>query len=275
MSQESLQIVLTEEVLQIQELSLTEKVMLCLIRVEDTGEGCTRSNGFLAKVLQMSPSRVSEIIKTLAEKNHLTIQLEKGAGNERTLFGKPNSYSENRIGYSENRIGKDDFSETTLYRENIIDDNNKGYSENRIGYSENRIGGISESPTLEVEQKIEKEKLPPSPPKKKKAHSANEHTFAEDELYDLEKFTEYINAQHPTIDTNYYYWQVSTWLDKETGQPPRRKVWKSVILTFLKNDYIKGNLKLKGQNNDKGTHNNKARSISNNDLDAMFSELYQ
>jgi hypothetical protein len=62
-------------------------------------------------------------------------------------------------------------------------------------------------------------------------------TFAESEYNNFKIFENYLNELIPNLDTNFYYQKIASWLDKDTGEPARRKIWRSTIKVFIENDY--------------------------------------
>lgn len=84
------------------DLSITEKVMMVEISsLQDPDRGCYASNSHFGKFFNLSNSRISEIISSLAAKGLVTIELVRDGRQvvERRvrltdLFGKANTYSE-------------------------------------------------------------------------------------------------------------------------------------------------------------------------------------
>lgn len=84
------------------DLSITEKVMMVEISsLQDPDRGCYASNSHFGKFFNLSNSRISEIISSLAAKGLVTIELIRDGRQvvERRvrltdLFGKANTYSE-------------------------------------------------------------------------------------------------------------------------------------------------------------------------------------
>jgi len=90
-----------------------------------------------------------------------------------------------------------------------------------------------------------------------KKPSLPEVEFLDSEFKDFNVFEEYLKQAHPEIDTSFYYHKISSWLDKDTGEKPKRKIWKSTINQFLENDYKKGELvTTKSKGNGKPTNSN-------------------
>jgi hypothetical protein len=57
------------EVLQLETLSITEKVVYGIVSALDNEEGCYASNGYLARTLQLSDRQVKNVLKTLIDYN--------------------------------------------------------------------------------------------------------------------------------------------------------------------------------------------------------------
>lgn len=118
-------------------LSITEKVMLVEIDSLDSSErGCYASNSHFAKFFGLSPSRVSEIINSLARRGLISVELIRSGRQviERRVritgvFGKPNTYSENTEnpirktegGYSEKAKGRDTSMSNTSEKKHTDD----------------------------------------------------------------------------------------------------------------------------------------------------------
>ena len=86
----------------------------------------------------------------------------------------------------------------------------------------------------------------------------SEVEFMESEFADFEVFQQFIHEGHPDIDANYYYLKIKSWLDKNTAEKPKRKVWKNVINQFIQNDYKNGQVVTitKSKGHGKSTPNN-------------------
>ena len=94
--------------------------------------------------------------------------------------------------------------------------------------------------------------------KSSKKVSLSEVEFMESEFADFEVFQQFIHEAHPDIDANYYYLKIKSWLDKNTAEKPKRKVWKNVINQFIQNDYKNGQVVTitKSKGHGKSTPNN-------------------
>jgi len=57
------------EVLQLETLSITEKVVYGIISALDNEDGCYASNGYIARTLQLSDRQVKNVLKTLIDYN--------------------------------------------------------------------------------------------------------------------------------------------------------------------------------------------------------------
>jgi len=57
------------EVLQLETLSITEKVVYGIVSALDNEEGCYASNGYLARTLQLSDRQVKNVLKSLIDYN--------------------------------------------------------------------------------------------------------------------------------------------------------------------------------------------------------------
>lgn len=63
------------EVIQLETLTITEKVVYGIVNALDNEEGCYASNGYLAKTLQLSDRQVKNVLKTLIDYN-LVVRVE-------------------------------------------------------------------------------------------------------------------------------------------------------------------------------------------------------
>jgi len=99
--------------------------------------------------------------------------------------------------------------------------------------------------------------------KKKESARLQEITFEASELSDFDTFEAFMTEEYPEADVNYYFTAVSKWAktpNAQTGEIPKRKIWKSVIGVFVMGDYKKGLLVLK---NHQG-YGNTTQSFSSN-----------
>ncbi|MEA5403234.1 hypothetical protein VB776_09935 [Arcicella sp. DC2W] len=99
--------------------------------------------------------------------------------------------------------------------------------------------------------------------KKKESARLQEITFEASELSDFDTFEAFMTEEYPEADVNYYFTAVSKWAktpNTQTGEIPKRKIWKSVIGVFVMGDYKKGLLVLK---NHQG-YGNTTQSFSSN-----------
>lgn len=64
------------EILKDQNLSIQEKFMLAVIKVLDKGKGCYASNRYFADLLNVTPKRASDIIRSLIIKEYVVSEIE-------------------------------------------------------------------------------------------------------------------------------------------------------------------------------------------------------
>ena len=71
------------EILKLEDLSMSEKVILAVIEALDNKNGCFASNDYIAKVLGVKARRISAAISSLKEKGYVTVEIENN--NARTV----------------------------------------------------------------------------------------------------------------------------------------------------------------------------------------------
>ncbi len=64
------------EVLKDENLSIQEKVILAMIKALDKGNGCYASNRYFAELLNVTPKRASDIIRSLITKEYVVSEIE-------------------------------------------------------------------------------------------------------------------------------------------------------------------------------------------------------
>ena len=110
--------------------------------------------------------------------------------------------------------------------------------------------------------------------KSSKKTSLPEVEFLDSEFKDFEVFEEYLRKAHPDIDTSFYYHKISSWIDRNTEQLAKRKIWKSTINQFLENDYKRGDLvTTKSKANGKPQFNNYPKQTNLFEQPATASQL--
>jgi hypothetical protein len=220
------------EYLQNQRLTGNERLILSFIRYKQAEEGFQGSNREIGTSLQLKDNRVSEAIVELIKKGFL----ERIDKNLKT--------SENWK-HSENRKP-----------ENIPKNGNINSEKRKLPKSEPYISiqkPNEDDSTKDIQKKETKKKA-----SKNKVELKN-ITFAESEYYNFKVFEDYLNELLPGLDINFYYQKIATWLDRETGNPAKRKIWKSTIKVFIENDYRREELVTKTKSHGKYTNHNPRR----------------
>ena len=64
------------EILKDQNLSIQEKFILAMIKALDKGNGCYASNRYFAELLNVTPKRASDIIRSLITKEYVVSEIE-------------------------------------------------------------------------------------------------------------------------------------------------------------------------------------------------------
>ena len=64
------------EILKDQNLSIQEKFILAMIKALDKGKGCYASNRYFAELLNVTPKRASDIIRSLITKEYVVSEIE-------------------------------------------------------------------------------------------------------------------------------------------------------------------------------------------------------
>ena len=205
-------------------LSRNELVIISYVKYRLQENVFTGNHTEISQALQLKKPRVSESISALFLKGFL----------DKTEDQKHYIISERYLTIEDEKVTESvTITETVKVTESVT----KSYG--------NRNKKVTETVTLSyIEKDIKKEnnnnsasddeisiidskKEESFKEKKQRISKLQEVTFLESELADFSVFEEFLKSNHPDLDTNYYYHKISTWLDKETGLPPKRKVWKS------------------------------------------------
>ena len=64
------------EILKDQNLSIQEKVIFAMIKALDKGHGCYASNRYFAELLNVTPKRASDIVRSLITKEYVVSEIE-------------------------------------------------------------------------------------------------------------------------------------------------------------------------------------------------------
>lgn len=227
-------------------LTGNERLIISYIKFRETDNQFSGTNREIVRALDIKDNRVSEAIVELIKKGFLE-------RNDKTLKVSENwkhsDFPKNGNTISENRKHSEKRKQTEVPKSgNIVSE--KRILPEIIPYSNNKKE--NNSITNAKNQSEEKEQITKKVATKRKLSIV---TFLESEMADFKVFEEFIQTIHPDLDTNYYYHKVSTWLDKSTGEPPKRMVWKNTIKVFIENDYKRGELVTKSK-----SHGNKSNS---------------
>jgi hypothetical protein len=81
--------------------------------------------------------------------------------------------------------------------------------------------------------------------KKRKASKVKNVGFLDSDIGTPEAFKNYLeNSEYSEADPVFYFSAMKDWIDRKTGNPPKRKNWKLTFNTFARNDIQKyGNVK--------------------------------
>lgn len=219
------------EYLQNQRLTGNERLILSFIRYKQAEGEFQGSNREIGTSLHLKDNRVSEAIVELIKKGFL----ERIHKNLKT--------SEN---WKHSEIRK---------TENIPKLGNKISEKRKLPKSTPYISiqNTNEDDRIEEIQKKETKK------KASKKTELKDLSFAESEYNNFQIFEDYLNELLPGLDINFYYQKISTWLDRETGKPAKRKLWKSTIKVFIENDYRREELVTKTKGHGKYTNHHPRR----------------
>ena len=240
-------------------LSRNELVIISYVKYRLQENVFTGNHTEISQALQLKKPRVSESISALFLKGFL----------DKTEDQKHYIISERYLTIEDEKVTESvTITETVKVTESVT----KSYG--------NRNKKVTETVTLSyIEKDIKKEnnnnsasddeisiidskKEESFKEKKQRISKLQEVTFLESELADFSVFEEFLKSNHPDLDTNYYYHKISTWLDKETGLPPKRKVWKSTVKIFLENDYKRMELVTNTKNKPHGKSNGSPRQTN-------------
>jgi hypothetical protein len=219
------------EYLQNQRLTGNERLIISFIRYKQAEGEFQGSNREIGTAIQLKDNRVSEAIVELIKKGFLERidkNLKTSENWKHSEIRKPPNIPKNGNKTSEKRK----LSESTPYIS---------------------IQKPNEDDTAEDIQKKETKK------KASKKTVLKDISFAESEYNNFQIFEEYLNELLPGLDINFYYQKISTWLDRETGKPAKRKIWKSTIKVFIENDYRREELVTKTKSHGKYTNHNPRR----------------
>ena len=220
-------------------LTGNERLIISYIKYKRGVEGFDGNIREIANDLGIKENRVSEAVTILVKKGFLeridrVFKIsENWKVSENRILSENEKVSEKRI-VSENQIQEkypkngDILSEKRILSEIIP------YSNIKIINNDNNDAKIEEQKVEEIEKKASKSSS--------KKTSLPEIEFLNSEFSDFDVFEAYVKQAHPEIDTNFYYYKISSWIDKNTGVLAKRKIWKSTVNQFLENDYKKGDL---------------------------------
>jgi hypothetical protein len=201
------------EYLQNQQLTGNERLIISYIKYRQ-GDGTFHgSNREIGTSLLLKDNRVSEAIVELLKKGFL----------ERT---------EKNLKVSEN------WKHSEIRKPPNIPKSGTKSSENRKLSKSTPYISIQKPNEDDSTEDIQKK----SKKKASKKKELKDLTFAESEYHNFQIFENYLNELIPNLDINFYYQKIATWLNRETGEPARRKIWKSTIKVFIENDYRRDEL---------------------------------
>jgi hypothetical protein len=213
-------------------LTGNERLIVSYVRFKQGAEGFDGKIREVANDLGIKENRVSEAITMLIKKGFLeridrVLKVsEKWRISEKRIVSEKRKHSEKRILKKYPKNG-DFISEKRILSETIP-------------YSNISIINNDNNDAKNEEEKIEEIKKSSKVSTKKT--SLPEIEFLHSEFKDFKVFEEYIRQAHPEINTSFYYHKISSWIDKNTGEIAKRKIWKSTVQQFLENDYKKGEL---------------------------------
>jgi hypothetical protein len=216
------------EYLQNQQLTGNERLIISYIKYRQGDGEFQGSNREIGTSLLLKDNRVSEAIVELIKKGFL-LRTEKNLkvseNWKHSEIRKPPNIPKNGNISSEKRKLSKSTPYTSIQKQNDDD-------------------------SMEDIQKKETKK------KASKKTGLKDLTFAESEFHNFQIFENYLNEIIPNLDTNFYYQKIATWLDRETGEPARRKLWKSTIKVFVENDFRRDELVTKTKVHGKFTNHN-------------------
>lgn len=190
----------------------------------------------ISAALKLKNSRVSESISALFQKGFL----------ERTTDPKHYILSEKYLNLAAEKVtGTVNISGSVKFTESVT----KSYGKRTKTITESvypsyieKVNKIDNDNNVEIflqNGDLKKEK---SAKVSSKKSALPELEFLQSEFSDFGVFQDYIRQAHPEIDASFYYHKISAWIDKNTGELAKRKIWKSTVQQFLENDYKKGEL---------------------------------
>ena len=224
------------EYLQNARLSRNELVIISYVKYKLQENVFRGSHGEISQALNLKKPRVSESISSLFSKGFLEYSESKNhyilSEKYVDLVGEKVTES---VTVTESVIVTESVTKSYGKRNKKVTESvTPTYRKTFIKIDNNNSGEVLED--LEVLKQKETFK------KSSKKVSLSEVEFMESEFADFEVFQQFIHEGHPDIDANYYYLKIKNWLDKDTGEKPKRKVWKSTINQFLQNDYKNGEI---------------------------------
>ena len=213
------------EYLQNDLLTGNERLIVSYIKFREQGGTFEGTNREIGSMLNMKDNRVSEGIFELIKKGFLERESKHLKVSEKWKHSEKRKLSE-IIPYSNIKI--------------INNDNNDAKKEEEKNEEIKKSSKVSSKKT-----------------------SLPEIEFLDSEFKDFKVFEEYIRQAHPEINTNFYYHKISAWIDKNTGELAKRKIWKSTVQQFLENDYKKGELvTTKSKGHGKPTNSNEPKQTN-------------
>lgn len=234
-------------------LTGNERLIVSYVRFKQGAEGFDGKIREVANDLGIKENRVSESITMLIKKGFLERKdrvlkvSEKWRISEKRIVSEKRKHSEKRILEKYPKNG-DFISEKRILSETIP-------------YSNIKIINNDNNDAKKEEEKIEEIKKSSKVSTKKT--SLPEVEFLHSEFKDFKVFEDYIRQAHPEINTSFYYHKISSWIDKNTGELAKRKIWKSTVQQFLENDYKKGELvTTKSKGHGKPTNSNEPKQTN-------------
>lgn len=215
-------------------LTGNERLIVSYVKFRENDGTFKGNNMDICQALNMRKSRVSEGMSELLRKGFL-----ERDGKEIKISEKFRKVE--LLESSEKWNSSEKRNSSKIPKSGTISSENRNFPEGHTIYEilkhkNNNDNDVEKK--VEVLKKIEKKASKSS----SKKTSLPEIEFLNSEFSDFDVFEAYVKQAHPEIDTNFYYYKISSWIDKNTGVLAKRKIWKSTVNQFLENDYKKGDL---------------------------------
>lgn len=256
---------ISQEILDMEDLSLQEKFILAKIASLDNEEGCFATNNHFSKLIKLKGTRVSNIVNSLIKKRHV-ISLINPKNNQRVLHKCVRRITENdnSIGLQESVIPLTGKCNTPLHKSatppyNIVQapltgkckhniyinkelnkDYNKELEQSEIPLEENFVEAKEEKTSINLEAQKEKTKNQRRSTLKPKVTA---HLFVESAVVDFSIFEKsFENTDYNSFDLKFYYESVKNW---SASSGSKRIDWVSTTRGFMLRDIQVGKQKMK------------------------------